>query len=277
MKKLFFLFFSAMIFFNADGQINYETTYLLSPMIKYFNHASPKWMTRTYYSDTITLYNLNHSLYRQIIVPPQPTTCLAYFLSEDLFDSDSTTLEYLVASNSAPYFVKIYREDGTLLFARDSALIGNAALISNWDFYSNVMSTDSGTKLMMCIYNPPYTRYEIYSLPGILPCPNTCGVIGTTPTIVQGLPVEIKKYNPNNPYPNPTNNQTHIPFELPLGINKGEIVFYDLAGSEVKRYTVDRTFRDLILSAADLSAGSYYYQVQTAGGNSKGQKLIVIK
>ena len=83
------------------------------------------------------------------------------------------------------------------------------------------------------------------------------------------------KQNPS--YPNPSSSQTHIPYTLPQGETAGEIIFYDMTGAEVKRYKVDKTFSDLIITTADLSAGSYYYQLQTPHSKSEGKKLVVVK
>ena len=81
----------------------------------------------------------------------------------------------------------------------------------------------------------------------------------------------------SNPYPNPAVNTTKIDYTLQEGINEGEIVFYDLQGNEVKRFKVDKTFNTLLISTADIAAGTYYYQLQTAAQNSEGKKMVVIK
>ena len=66
-------------------------------------------------STTVKLYSLNHSLFHQF--PLLGNTGFPMFLTEDLFDNDSTNLEYLISTTAASgqRFVKIYREDGTLL------------------------------------------------------------------------------------------------------------------------------------------------------------------
>ena len=68
-----------------------------------------------------------------------------------------------------------------------------------------------------------------------------------------------------------------IDYTLPDGINEGEIVFYNSLGEEVKRFNVDRTSDHLSLSNIDLSAGTYFYQLQTSENSSDGKKMIVIK
>lgn len=78
-------------------------------------------------------------------------------------------------------------------------------------------------------------------------------------------------------YPNPTNSSTRIDYILPNGVNKGEIVFYDTQGKEVKGFNVDSTFNTLIISTEDLQSGLYYYNLQTTQGISGVKKLVKIK
>ncbi len=87
----------------------------------------------------------------------------------------------------------------------------------------------------------------------------------------------MKRYSISNAYPNPAKNTTRIDYTLPDGVNNGVIVFYDLQGNEIKRFKVDKTFDHLLVSTADLSSGTYYFQLQTALQNSEGKKIVVIK
>lgn len=278
MKKILYLIVVLFcVVHNSNAQITYETSYSAQPLMLYFNHMSPKWMTRATAGNAIYLYNLNHSLYTTINIPSQPANFAVAYITEDLFDTDSTNLEYLIASvNTQSNFVKIYRQDGTLLFQRDSAWMTCSAILTNIDYRSNIVPTDSGTKMFVGIYTPYYNHSEVYSLPGVLPCPSLCGSVapgGSSPLQIE----EAVQKNFNNPYPNPSSSQIRLPYQLPQGETSGEIVFYDLTGSEVKRYKVDTTFSELILTTSDLVAGSYYYQLQTPHSKSEGKKLIVIK
>jgi hypothetical protein len=269
MKRILIALIFSVITFAAVAQITYETTYS-SPyytnlVVKYFSHTSPKWMLVD--NQNIYLYNLNHSLFLQI--PLYDDSSGVQYLSDNLFDTDSSNFEYVCSKG---YSFKIVRQDNTVLFSRDSGRLGGFAIMADFDFQKSIFTTDSGTKMRLYIMNPPYSRQEIYSLPGTLPCSNPCG---DSPL---GMQEHLSNnYLLNNAYPNPSSSQTNIPIELPPGSNEGEIVLYDLTGNEIKRFKVDRTFSHLILSTADLASGSYYYQLQTAKSNSTGKKLIVIK
>jgi hypothetical protein len=272
MKKVFLLFVLSVVISGSSAQISYETTYYSDhieyPVIKYFNHTSPKWLMVT--TSTVSLYNLNYSLYRQF--PNYGGSFFIQYLTEDLFDTDSSNFEYICWAGNT---MKIFREDGTLIFSHDSVELGGPAKMIDWDHQQNIFPTDSGVKMRVNILDNPGWHCDIYLLPGTLPCQTTCGGAPYNPTIVQGAS-NLNQKKLLSPYPNPASNEIHIPIELQAGEN-GEIIFYDLAGAEVKRYKVDSTFKDLILSAADLSAGSYYYQLQTPNSKSAGKKLVVIK
>ncbi|MDQ3108425.1 MAG: T9SS type A sorting domain-containing protein [Bacteroidota bacterium] len=79
----------------------------------------------------------------------------------------------------------------------------------------------------------------------------------------------------SNPYPNPASATTQIGYKLPEGIDEGEIVLYDVCGNEVMRFAVNNSTGTLLISTSAISAGTYYYQLQTATQTSEGKKLIV--
>jgi len=78
-------------------------------------------------------------------------------------------------------------------------------------------------------------------------------------------------------FPNPMISEATIKVDLPPGVNNGVIVFYNLQGNEIKRFTIDRTFSKLLISTTDIASGIYYYQLQTTSQNCVCKKLIVIK
>jgi type IX secretion system substrate protein len=75
----------------------------------------------------------------------------------------------------------------------------------------------------------------------------------------------------------PSNGNTTIEFNLPQGVNQGEIVIYNMKGVELKSYKVDNTFHTLLLNNSEFRAGTYFYQLMTSGGVSGAKKMIVIK
>ena len=115
----------------------------------------------------------------------------------------------------------------------------------------------------------------VYSLPGILPCCECSD--GAFSGLMQNQGNIGNENRLSNPYPNPTTNSTKIDYTLPDSVNEGVIVFYNLQGMEVKRFKVDKTFSTLLVSTADIAAGTYLYQLQTSAVSTEGKKLIKIK
>ncbi len=194
-----------------------------------------------------------------------------------MFNTNPNDVEYLICygewTGNTNRF-KIYDENSNLLFSRDSFLLGTTTLNDGFQ-KAGIVYTSNGVKMLLCRQglNGPA---EVYSLPGVIPC-NEC-TAGIMTGIAQnesnsGTPQE---YLPN-PYPNPTNNYTTITYELPNEVKTGEIVFYNMVGQEVKRFTVSNSFTTLLISATDLAVGTYHYNLVTSKGTIPGKEIIIAK
>src|SRR6185295_13576974 len=127
--KTTFSFLSLLLFaFSVCAQITLDATYNNAGTIfpacfstgeKYVvvNHVTNP--------DTIAIYNINHTLIETIHIPSQPANGWSVkYIADGLFDTDTTTVEYALAGtpglfNPISYF-RIYRDDGTLIFSKDS-------------------------------------------------------------------------------------------------------------------------------------------------------------
>ena len=283
-KKLSLSLVLACFAFIAEGQIVQEqTNYPYGLRIIHLEYSGFKYAYYDAVTTQIQLYNLNHSVFKIITVPPQPNayTITIQYVTERLFDNDSSDIEYaaIIYQNPVPpghYDTRIYDEFGTTLLSVDSATFyygvggqfGNPVSVP-------IMNTDSGTKMIFWYLNGPIRKSLIYCLPGRLE--NEQYVNGSCLGPLTDSPNMIIGDEMQNPYPNPTNNTITIPYTLPEGETKGDIVFYDAAGNEVKRFKVDNTFNELFVSSADLAPGTYYYNLQTVKQNSKGKTMVVIK
>ncbi|MBI2967193.1 MAG: T9SS type A sorting domain-containing protein [Bacteroidetes bacterium] len=267
---------------NANAQITLEQRYSVNPVFGHdfslvnFTSAGFKYAQVNPDSGFIRLFNLNHSLYKTIIVPPQPKPqygFLVFYLSDELFNTDSSDIEYVLENrdSSNNEQITIYDEFGNTLFKKTyiNWQVG-------WEFglYTGpIRYTSSGIKLIL--FSAFDSSSYVYSLPGILPCHDCTG------GIVSGLAPNGGSssyyFGVQKPYPNPTNSTMRIDYTLPKGVNQGEIVFYDLQGKEIKRFKVNSVFDHLLISTSDVSAGTYYYQLQTASQNSEGKKIVVVK
>ena len=288
MKKLLFLVLLAFGM-NAKAQIALEHTYPKGDgnsgrlRVVHLTAAGYKYSEFLQSGNTgvINLYNLNHSFYKSINVPPQNGTFVrVYYISDELFNTNPLDIEYLVRdynSTTVKNYIHVYDEIGNTLFSKDSVILANSG--ETWNFWEPVFYTPSGVKMILYrdfgFSSAGDSSAFVYSLPGILPC-NDCanGIISglTDPNGGGELGIGIE-----NSYPNPAINSTRIDYTFPNGVNQGEIVIYDLQGKELRCYKVDKTFDHLLISTYDIPAGTYFYQLQTSAQVSEGKKMVVIK
>lgn len=210
----------------------------------------------------IGIYDLSHSLVKRISLDNLPLNSnglideLLYF-SENLFDTDPE-IEFMYIcdpSNNLPFFTNIYNEDGTMLFTDTGA----ATIIPHYHQQQYpIYNTSQGTKMILSYQNG---QAKVFSVAGTL-------------TLSQQL---LNENLIDQAYPNPAMFSTRIDYVFPKGITQGDIVFYDVTGQEIKRFSVDNTFDHLLVSTSDIAAGTYYYQLQTNAKNSQGKKLVVVK
>jgi hypothetical protein len=272
MKKNLYIFAILLTAMTTHGQVTLENTYS-SPngIIKMINLSVSgyKYCLTDYITNQVKLYDLNHSLWKTINLPVSAGGNLEHnsiVVSEHLFNSDNSIevlypVSFYVSSLSQYDSIFVVSESGIILFNSKAA----------WSTtYGQIVNDGANFKLITQDYT--LTQYNVYSLPGTLPC-NACGVF--TDIALQNS--TDNKQMISNPFPNPTNDKTTIKYELPKGVSQGKLMFYDINGSLVKEFLIDRTFNELQVSNSDLSSGTYYYQLQTIKGTSEGKKLIVIK
>jgi hypothetical protein len=270
---------------GAPGYLNCLRILHFSSHGYMYEYFRPKSTT----TGTIFLYNLSHALYKAIDVNTSPAADLSsggefsiLYVSDSLFDTNPVSIEYMLYYEDSANFdahIRIMNYSGRTLFSKDS--VEPAWQDGNpWDFYPNaepIFYTPAGYKMILR-KGSQYLTFDssayVYSLPGALPC-NECAngvIINAASQIEQGNNGGLL-----NAYPNPAKSSTTIKYQLPDGVNQGDLVFYDLQGKEIKSFTVDRTFDSLLVSTNDLAAGTYLY-VLRAGGNYVGsKKMIIIK
>lgn len=221
---------------------------------------------------SVKLYNLNHTLWKTISFAGATDLNSNYngmaimYISQHLFDADDE-IEFLYNDKNTSFPVgsvtQVINEDGSILF---TAIDQGPFVIANApQAQLPIYNTSAGTKLILSGTNNDSNAY-IYSLVGTL----ANGIKGYTDNEQNNLMALMA-------YPNPTNSSTRIDYTLPNGVNTGEIVFYDTRGKEVKHFKVDNTFNSLLISTEDLQSGLYYYNLQTAQGNSGAKKLVTVK
>lgn len=292
MKKLITILASVLCATcNIYSQVTLETTYFAtdSSNVKFnylmgkikINQTTTKYLTANYYlyqsvgctyNVTYKLYNLNHSLYKTLpfisdsLWQVNQENAFPFSIQENLFNTNTDIEIAYIRYKSGIHSFKVINEYGNVLFERDSVINwsqnnGNGLSSTQEDGFYN---TENGAKLIL-LTGPYLSRTkEVYSLGG---------------SIITGL--EINNGGDEKGMieltPNPSKEYTRITYSLPSNEISAEIVIYNISGSEIKRFTVDRTFNDLIVSNDDLPSGNYFYSLFANSQLISTKKSIVIK
>lgn len=255
---------------KTNAQITYLRTYRETSPINsfqnvYLKHSGFKFVYL--HSDTLSFYNLNLSLYENAIIPGGAwggVRCIA----EGLFDNDTLHIDYLITGGDSTV---IYKDDGSVVYRNDSAILTISFPGMGAPAYWPIMATDSGTYMALLLASNFST--QLYKLPGSLPCiPGCLGDISASSPVINNISNATMKV-----YPNPAVSYTNIYYTLPPGTNEGELVLYDLAGREMKKYTVTSQVDHLRLTTSDITAGTYFYQLSVNGNGVSTKKVVVVK
>ena len=282
MKKILCI---ALIAFgmNAKAQITLEHTYdsaatynfcsgeISQLMIINFEVSGERYVKVNRCGKCISIYDMNHVLLKNISLANVPLTYgivgeILYF-SEKLFDLDSKIefmylYGYTDVSGNSQFVTDIYNEDAALIFADTSA----AWVHPNWEMQQwPVYNTSVGTKMILSCTNGDA---RVFSLPGTL----STGIGDGNAQLIKAQGGGLV-----NLFPNPGNSAVTLQYKLPEGEREGEIILYNMQGTEIKRYKVGDTFHDLLLDNTQLNAGTYFYLLQTSKGVAGSKKRIVVK
>ncbi len=280
MKKILFL---ALIAFGikAKGQIVYEHTYDTAStagmgpysdesqlMIINFEISGERYVKINRWGKVIDIYDLNHSLVKTISIANVPLRTNnqvgeILYLSENLFNTDSKMEFMYILAGFNSFTTYIYKEDGSIMFSDTGAEL----IKVNYEQQQMPIYNTSAETKMILSYSSVSGVWKVFGLPGKL----TTGIQEGNSQLMRAQGMI------SNPYPNPATSSTRIDYNFPNGVNEGEIIFYDLQGKEIKRFKVDKTFDHLLISTADIPAGTYFYQLQCNSQFSEGKKMVVIK
>lgn len=253
--------------YDSSATYNVSSSKVSQLMLVNFEVSGERYVKINRSSKSVCIYDLNHALLKTISLVNLPMDFNTgypgdvLYLSEHLFNSDSK-IEFLYFINTSGFYsTSIYNEDDSLLFTD----IGAPLIKINFPSQQYpIFNTSQGTKMILSYSNG---HAKVFGLAGTL----TTAIAQSNQNLMQAQGLI------SNPAPNPVLNTTRIDYALPKESNRGEIVFYDLQGIEIMRFKVDNTFNHLLLSTADIPAGTYYYQLETTGKTSAGKKLVVIK
>jgi hypothetical protein len=260
-----FLFFTAV---PLRAQVTLEHKYPNSRSFGLVLVDSAEWKYVDFHGAQIAFYNLDHSLDRvDTIQLPHTRISGLIRVARNLFSRDSSLDLLLDASDSSSNIVglRLLHQDGSLLLKCDTCSVATG--------YSNfadiapsfITSTSSGVKLTVVKYQD--NSMEVYSLPGRIP--GSSQMLSVNPNSQSSWP-QLE----SAAYPNPSTGHVRIAYDLPSGVQSGEIVLTKSDGREFKRYHITNAFNDLLIEEGDLPSGSYFYKVVTSRGESAAQRIV---
>jgi hypothetical protein len=245
---------------TSKAQIYLEKNYNASTGLTQLANSGYKYYLMDVVNNQCRLYNMDHSLWKTINLTV-PAGLILYdirYVSETLFNSDSKVeLAYIYYSYDTAllyytYYTKIINEDGLELLS-----------IPGCSYLEVKAPGTYGTKMLAYVYDYSIVVWTlntlVYSLPGNLP---------TGEYSIEG------DASQKRPYPNPASAMVTIPYQLPDGINTGEILLMNGSGTIMKAFRVDRTFNELLIQTADLPKGVYIYQIKTNQGIISTGKIM---
>jgi hypothetical protein len=253
---------------SLDGQVVFEHDYdsagtynvggkVSQLQLVHFETSGDKYVKINRWNRSISIYDLNHALQKTINCTGLPTETsnisgmgTVLYMSENLFDTGGGNV-----------LTGIYNDDGTLIFSDTGAAWIYPGIPSQ---QLPIYNTTNGTKLILSYRNG---HAKVFSLAGTL----------TTSIQTSNEALMFVQGSLSNPVPNPANNFTRVYYSFPRDIHSGEMAFYNSEGVEIKRFSVDDSFDNLLLSTRDLAAGTYYFQLFCGGMATEGKRLVVIK
>ena len=270
MKKTILIIASILMLYatNLEGQITLEHSYFVPDgkdlYITDLGNNNYKYFYIDYYNDKFSLYNLDHSPFMLNIITGVSMESGLYtiaYITTNLFDCDSTTIEYAMTtvSGGRPFYV--FRTDGTQLFRKDSTAgpYGFGAKYGGSIIIQPIYSTPAGTKLMLM--NVWTNIWNVYSLCGTLP--------ESISEVEQG-------YNYVQIYPNPTTGKITFQIETPSNIENYELTIYNASWQKIKTENCIGV-KTLTIDNNNLSSGNYFYSLQTKNKILQTGKFIIAK
>jgi len=247
------------------GQITLEHSYFTNQKQFYFTdigNNNCKYVIVD--SSGVSIYNLNHSLYLHFIpalpIWQEPHLYSICYITNSLFDCDSTTLEYAITNAGDAYSgFYVYRTDGTLLFSKSNASGPYCYGCADGSIVIRpIENTPKGTKLFLLGIDSTW----VYSL---------CGT----------LSIKVDEHLTNSNYvkvfPNPTTGIINFEIHPPNNLEKFKLTIYNSLFQVIEETIVNGRYYQLDLNNRSLSSGTYLFDLRTEQKVFQTGKFILTK
>lgn len=283
-KTIIYCILFLLSIINLSAQIVFEHTYDSAStytagalgssqlVIIDFEISGPHYVNINRLGKYISIFDLNHTLVKTISCINFPMEAptngskmgTILYLSENLFDTDpEIEFMYVVQTWDPGVSTTIYNEDGSILLMEYASPL---VILNTPQAQYPIYNTPNGTKMILSY--PTNHQAKVF------------GLAGTLNSSIEIANEEIwgaNNLSVSNPHPNPASNFITIDYFLPEDANEGYVVFFDLNGKEIRRFKVGHTFSSLLISTAEIPAGTYYYQLQIQADATAAKRIVVIK
>ncbi len=278
MSKRIILFTGILIsIVHSRAQVTFEHTYpgpnslaqSRPTIINMGGNDGYKYMYVDFQSNELKLFNLDHTLFYNITVPVTLLNSSQYnigYVTWSLFDCDTTQFEYAILPGNSSKTFSIYRQDGTLLFQRDSVIAPFCFGCYNGSYdIRPISSTPNGSKLFLYKADGggQFHTTDVYSV---------CGKI----------PVQISEENTAvgryiKVYPNPSSGKVDFEIDLPDNLHSYELSLYNSSLQLITSMQMEATKRREHFDGSILSSGNYFFALQAEGKILQSGKFVITK
>ncbi|MEM7658364.1 MAG: T9SS type A sorting domain-containing protein [Bacteroidota bacterium] len=273
------LFLQLSFSLSLLGQISLEfshTSNVLGP-VKLSASGWKYFQTDSLAENKLALYNLDGTLYKNLTLPPNPfdtAPFIAWYVSESLFNTDSSTTDYMLLYLFEPNMdttmpgpglsslIRIADEFGNVLFEEENAT--TYEVFTTGRYYYSVYATDEGTKMQLLIFNEngEYVETKVYGLAG-------------------SYPTGIQRQLENEPgmfqlAPNPNSGSLRLSWDFPQGKLVGQVELWTLDGRMLRSLPIPAGTNQLTEQLPDLQSGMYFYRLIGEDGQVLQSKRMIL-
>ncbi|TDB68197.1 T9SS type A sorting domain-containing protein [Arundinibacter roseus] len=83
------------------------------------------------------------------------------------------------------------------------------------------------------------------------------------------------RINVSNIYPNPASEYAEIDYAVTAPLRDAKVIIYNVLGSQVAEYTLDKSDRKLRVNTREMPTGVYFYQLSIEGKKVATKKMLV--
>ncbi|TLV01304.1 T9SS type A sorting domain-containing protein [Dyadobacter luticola] len=83
------------------------------------------------------------------------------------------------------------------------------------------------------------------------------------------------KISVSNIYPNPASEYAELDFNIGSGVRDAKLTFYNVLGSQMQEFALNKNDRKLRINTKDMPTGLYFYQLSLDGKKVATKKMLV--